>query len=217
MSKTGIVDSSNNVFGLSGNGVVSLTSRASNPNDETVFDYTNILSPLNQDKGVVFPYTPTLQVGHQANYGTYDITHTIYQPQYYISTSNPTISITANFTANDIKEAEYTCAAIQFFKTATKSDFGESRPTTAGTPPPILNLKVYDKNPLHARATPVVVRSMNYTMPEDVNYVECQYGTVPTMMLLALELSVQHSPATVRKNFNISEFSSGSLLNGGFN
>jgi len=57
---------------------------------------------------------------------------------------------------------------------------------------------------------------MNYTMPEDVNYVECEAGVVPTMLLLAVELSVQLSPATVRKKFNIADFSQGNLL-GGFN
>jgi len=221
MSKSGIPNSSLG-FRNSPGAVVSLKPRPGNPfplegaDGFSVRTDYNILGPLVDDGGLVFPYTPTLQVGHQANYGTYDITHTIYQPQYYISTANPSISITANFTSNDLEEARHTAAAIQFLKTCTKSDFGEQNPTTAGTPPPILNLRVYAKNALHAQATPVIVRSMNYTMPEDVNYVECEAGVVPTMLLLAVELSVQLSPATVRKKFNIADFSQGNLL-GGFN
>lgn len=213
MSLSGIPDASTGqpFTTNSVHGVVSLKPKVGNP-----FPLEGILDPLVQDGGLIFPYTPTLQIGHAANYGTYDITHTIYQPQYYISTQSPSISITANFTANDINEARHTAAAIQFLKTCTKSDFGEQRSTTAGTPPPILNLRVYGRNALHAKVTPVIVRSMNYTMPEDVNYVECDAGIVPTMLLLAVELSVQLSPATVRKRFNIDTFSKGNLL-GGFN
>lgn len=209
-----IVDSSNEVgrnFDRSSHGYVGLKIKPGNP-----FPLEGILAPLAIDNGLIFPYTPTLQMGHQANYGTYDVTHTIYQPQYYISTQNPTISITANFTANDVSEAKHTAAAIQFLKTCTKSDFGEERRTTAGTPPPILNLRVYGRNALHAKSTPVIIRSFNYTMPEDVNYVETESGIVPTMLIMSIELAVQLSPATVRKDFNIDQFSKGNLL-GGFN
>lgn len=208
---SGIPDSTDN-HQNSFHGTVSLKVKPGNP-----FPLEGALSPLSADGGLVFPYTPTLQVGHAANYGTYDITHTIYQPQYYISTASPSISITANFTANDIQEAEHTAAAIQFLKTCTKMDYGrQRRGKGAGTPPPILNLRAYSRNALHAKATPVVIRSMNYTMPEDVNYVETANGIVPTMLLLAVELSVQISPATVRDRFNIDTFSKGNLL-GGFN
>ena len=130
-------------FGTSDKNVVALKIKPNNP-----FELEGVLLPLAADKGLVFPYTPTLQVGHATNYGTYDITHTIYQPQYYVS-------------------------------------------------------------------TPVVVRSINYTMPEDVNYVECEYGVIPTMMLIAVELSVQMSPRTVRKDFNINSYAKGGLLGGG--
>jgi len=209
--RSGIQNSSNENKSSDVTGVVSLLVRPNNP-----FTLTETLSPLAADHGLVFPYTPTVMVGHSASYGTYDITHTIYQPQYYISTPNPSISITANFTANSIAEAKHTAAAIQFLKTCTKSDFGESRLTTAGTPPPILSLKIYGGSTLNAQNTPVVVRSMNYTMPEDVNYVETEYGTVPTMLLIACELSVQLSPKTVRKGFDIGKFAQGNSLGGGF-
>jgi len=204
-----IVDSSNNEFIDSYHGSVSLKVKAGNP-----FDLEGILAPLKDDGGLIFPYTPTIQFGHQANYGSYDVTHTAYQPQYFISTQNPSISITANFTANDIKEASHTAAMLHFFKTCTKPDFGEQRRTTAGTPPPILNLRVYGRNALHAKATPVVIRSFNYTLPEDVNYVETEYGIIPTMLVISLELSVQLAPSEVRKQFNINTFAKGNLLGG---
>tara|TARA_R110002074_G_scaffold73529_1_gene168826 strand:+ start:623 stop:1294 length:672 start_codon:yes stop_codon:yes gene_type:complete len=196
-------------------GYVSLTAQKENP-----FPMEGILKPLANSNGgdymggVIFPFTPTMQISHQASYGTYDATHTIYQPNYYINTPSPTISITANFASNDLQEAAYTAAALHFFKTCTKGDFGQQRRETAGTPPPILKLRAYAKNGLHANSTPVVIRSFNYTMQEDVNYVEGDFGIVPTMLVCSLELSVQIAPSKVRKEFNIDTFSKGKM--GGF-
>lgn len=166
--------------------------------------------------GVTFPFTPTMQIGHQASYGTYDATHTVYAPNYYINTPSPTISITANFASNDLEEAAYTAAAIQFFKSCTKPDYGMSAKlrATAGTPPPILILKAYGKNALHSESTPVIIRSFNYTMQEDVNYVEGDFGILPTMLVMSLELSVQMSPNRVRKQFDLHKFASGRLMGG---
>jgi hypothetical protein len=210
MSLISGIPSSDNNFKTNPNNVVALKIKPNNP-----FTLDGVLEPLKADNGLIFPYTPTLQVGHQANYGTYDITHTIYQPQYYVSTQNPTINITANFTANDIREAKHTAAAIQFLKACTKSDFGEGNPTTAGTPPPILSLWAYAGSTLHAKSTPVIVRALNYTLPEDVNYVDTESGTIPTMLLLSVDLSIQMSPRTVRKDFNIQDYARGGLLGGG--
>jgi hypothetical protein len=191
---------------------VSLRVMSGNP-----FGFSGILAPLSLQQGVVFPYTPTIQIGHSANYGSYDITHGFYLPSYYTNTPNPSISITANFTANTTEEAAHTAAAIHFFKTCTKMDYGEQRRTTAGTPPPILKLNIYGGNVLsqvHANNTPVVLRSFNYTLPEDVDYVSGTFGVVPTMVIVSLELTVQMSPGTVRKNFNIETFARGGLLGG---
>ena len=84
-----------------------------------------ILNPLTQDGGVVFPYTPTIQVSHNSNYGTYDVTGSVYQQNYYVNTPNPALSVTALFTCNTEEEARYT--VILYFKTCTKLYFGVPR------------------------------------------------------------------------------------------
>ena len=92
-----------------------------------------LLNPLTQDGGVVFPLTPTIQMSHSANYGTYDVAGSIYQQNYYMNTPNPPMSVTALFPANTEEEARYAAAAIHFFRTCTKSDFGSQAGPTAGT------------------------------------------------------------------------------------
>jgi len=135
----------------------------------------SILAPLlKTGNGVVFPYTPTINWNYQTNYGTYDITHSIYQQNYYINTPNPTASITATFAPQTIDDMAYAVAALQFLKSCTKSDFGaytmEGKINEqAGLPPPVLLMSGYGD--INAKNVPVVIRSVNYTFPDDVDYV----------------------------------------------
>lgn len=178
-----------------------------------------ILNPLKDEGGVVFPFTPTIQVSHNANYGTYDVTGSVYQQNYYVNTPNPALSVTALFTCNTEEEARYTAAALHFFKTCTKSDFGIAAGDKAGTPPPILIFNAYGT--VHAKNVPVVLRSFTYTMPEDTDYVEVDVAgekiSLPTQTIVSVELVPQLPPKMVKDSFSIKRFASGNLLNGGNN
>ena len=187
------------------------------------FNGDGLLAPLldtsGKKLGVEFPLTPTIQMSHSANYGTYDVTGSIYQQNYYINTPNPPMSITALFPANTVDEALYSVAALHFFKSCTKSDFGSQAGATAGTPPPILKFTCYGS--IHASNVPCVIRSFTYTLPEDTDYVEVEIDgevqSVPTLSLLSLELVPQLTPKSVKNNFNIRGFASGELMKGGNN
>lgn len=187
------------------------------------FNGDGLMAPLldtsGKKLGVVFPLTPTIQMSHSANYGTYDVTGSIYQQNYYINTPNPPMSITALFPANTVEEALYSVAALHFFKSCTKSDFGSQAGATAGTPPPILKFTCYGS--IHASNVPCVIRSFTYTLPEDTDYVEVEIDgeiqAVPTLSLLSLELVPQLTPKSVKNDFNIRSFASGELMKGGNN
>lgn len=138
------------------------------PKDQTLLQ-DGLVSPLAKTAGIVFPYTPTIMVGHTAHYGQYDITHGMYQQQFFINSPNPTISLTATFTSQTRSEIAYAIACLTFLKSCTKSDFGEQRRETAGTPPPVLLFSAYGA--AHFKNVPVVVKSVSYTLPEDVDYV----------------------------------------------
>lgn len=185
-----------------------------------------MLGPLMKTgNGVFFPYSPIIQVTHAANYGTFDMTHTNYQPHYYINTPNPTISVQASFTAQSQDDAVYSAAALHFFKSCTKMDFGESNVGsaasgfgTAGTPPPVLLFSAYGN--LHFKNVPVVIKSFSYILPENVDYVTFKYTaaghniTVPTSFIVNLDLGVQHTPSKTRKEFSIQDYYSGHNLSG---
>lgn len=179
-----------------------------------------LLGPLKETNGVVFPYTPSIQVAHAANYGTYDITHSVYQSQYYINTANPNIGLFTTFTAQSQEEAIYMAASLHFFKSCTKSDFGDVNRAgadgglgTAGTPPPVLLFTAYGN--IHFKNVPVVIRSVSYTMPEDVDYITFKYTrdtiSMPTQMLISLDLGVQMAP-TKQREFDLQRYRHGIAL-----
>lgn len=184
---------------------------------------SHLLRPLvfngGKDLGVIFPLTPTIQMSHNASYGTYDVTGSIYQQNYYMNTPNPTMSVTALFPANTEDEARYSVAAIHFFRTCTKSDFGSQAGATAGTPPPILKFNAYGST--HASNIPCIIRNFTYTLPEDTDYVEVEVmgemHAVPTLSLLSVEIVPQLPPKLVKDKFDIRKFASGNLMrnNGG--
>lgn len=171
--------------------------------------------------GVVFPYTPNIQISHEANYGTYDLTHTNYQPHYFVNAVNPTISLTAQMTAQTFEEAAYTAAAMQFFKSCTKMSFGTSKrgnlsaSDRSGMPPPVLILTGYGD--LNIGNVPVIIKNFSYTLPEDVDYItfenDGQNHSVPTSILLSLTFGVQQNPEKM-KDFDIGLYKSGNHLRG---
>lgn len=178
---------------------------------------TGLLAPLtNTSNGVSFPYTPTINMSHSANYGSYDIPGTPYQPNYYVNTPNPQIDLTATFTAQSIVDAKYTAACMQFFKSSLKGDYGQQTRATSGTPPPVLILSSYGS--LHLENTPVILRSYTYTLPEDLDYVtvdiDGKLQTLPTQLLVSLSFTPQYPPSKIRKEFNINSYRAGKA--GGF-
>ena len=129
----------------------------------------DILLPLKATGGVVFPYTPTIQTGYKANYEVSELVHTNYKNYFYKNSSVDDLTITAEFTAQDQKEAQYLLAVMHFFRTVTKMFYGQDKSPNAGTPPPLVFLSgfgayQYDNHP-------VLISSFSYTLPNDVDYI----------------------------------------------
>jgi hypothetical protein len=135
---------------------------------------SGILKPLSATGGVVFPYTPTVQINYQASYDPTMITHSNYKIFQYQGSGIESVTITGQFTAQDVKEASYLLAVIHFFRTVTKMFYGQDQYPKAGTPPPLcflhgLGAYQFDNHPM-------VISSFNYTLPDDVDYIRA--GTV---------------------------------------
>jgi len=136
-----------------------------------------ILLPLAATDGVIFPYTPAIQVQYVASYDPTEVTHSNYKFFSYRGSAVDQISITCEFTAQDTKEAEYLLAVIHFFRSVTKMFYGKDQNPKNGTPPPLcyltgLGTYQFDNHPL-------AITGFTYSLPTDVDYIRAQSASPP--------------------------------------
>ena len=129
-----------------------------------------VLYPLRDSDGVIFPYTPQIDIGYKANYQPYDLTHSNYRGYFYKSSAVDAINIRGTFTAQDTTEANYLLAVIHFFRSVTKMFYGQD--AERGSPPPLTYLSGFGD--YQFREHPCLVSQFNYNLPADVNYIRAQ-------------------------------------------
>ena len=191
-----------------------------------------IMYPLSQTKGLVFPYTPSITIGHAARYGTSQLTHSNYTSYFYEGSEVNSIRIQADFTVQNIDEGQYLMAGIHFMRATTKMFYGESQ--LAGTPPPMVFLNGY--GPAYLPNVPCVVQSFEHTMPADVDYIDIPVATMvsssagsaipassgvltrlPTMSSMSITLQPVYSRANIYDNFTLEKYAQGLLMQGAGN
>jgi hypothetical protein len=126
-----------------------------------------LLKPLMNANGVIFPYTPSIAVNYTANYDKTELTHSNYRGHFYKSSVVGDVTITATFTAQDTAEAQYLLAVIHFFRSVTKMFYGQD--AQRGAPPPLLYLVGLGEFQFNGH--PCVVSNFQYTLPTDVDYI----------------------------------------------
>lgn len=128
-----------------------------------------ILAPLAKTDGILFPYTPGINVTYSANYDDVLPTHSNYRVYQYGSSSVDNIIITCDFTAQDTFEATYLLATIHFLRSMTKMFYGKDENPKPGIPPPLCFL--YGLGEFQFNAHPLVIQNFTYSLPTDVDYI----------------------------------------------
>jgi hypothetical protein len=139
------------------------------PNNTNGQTGTDILYPLYESDGVIFPYTPSITVQYSANYNPQDITHSNYKVYQYQNSSVDTVNITGTFTCQDVFEARYLLAVIHFFRSMTKMFYGQDNDPKNGTPPPLCY--IYGMGGYQFDALPLAITGFTYNLPTDVDYI----------------------------------------------
>ena len=92
------------------------------------FGNDHALAPLNKTDGLVFPFLPSITETHSVSYDASSLVHTNEQYNTYRDTKNVEISLSnCIFTCDTIENAQYALAAIMFFRSYTKMDYGVTR------------------------------------------------------------------------------------------
>ena len=194
-----------------------------------------VMAPLADTNGVIFPYTPDITIAYNTNYSTQRFTHSNFNQLSYENSEVSSISINADFTAQNRSEANYILACIYFFRTATKMFFGQDAGSaSAGNPPVLVFLDGYGEYIF--KRVPCVITQFNHTMPNDVDYIETDNaqgssgdelgffssastgGTstrIPTVCKLNVVLQPVYSKRSLAQ-FNLEDFASGGLVTKGY-
>lgn len=221
-----------------------ITSTAYNNRAKYILGEDGLLKTLfGPTNGLIFPYTPQINMQHNVNYEDVEILHSNLTYQYYKNTPPPLITISADFTADTPENALYMLGAIWFFRSMTKSDFGKKanrgeKQNYAGMPPPVLYLngygKMYDN-------IPVIIKSFDTPFQKDKHYVRVKIDRdnytiidyqhqvdgdifnymdnllydqwLPTEMTMQITLAVQPNLKKAKDQFDLNEYKRGILGN----
>ena len=181
-----------------------------------------LLEILKRTNGVVFPYTPSVTVTHNARYQEQALTHSNYKTYFYEGSDVAAITITGDFSVQNRDDGLYLLAAIYYFRSCTKMFFGND--SLAGNPPPIVFLDGYGD--FYFPHVSCVVTSFQHSMPADVDYLEVTYSDrssqfgstqlvrLPTTSQITITVQPVYSRRNVHNNMTLTSFSQGKLLNG---
>ncbi len=176
-----------------------------------------LMAPLAQTDGVVWPYTPNINVSYSASYAGQNPSHTNFTQQSYGMSSVDQISVVGQFTANNPEEAKYLLATLQFLKSATKSFYGQDQ--NRGTPPPVLRFSAHGQNMF--KSVPVVITNTVQDFENSVDYIEASVNSgsgqlsditrVPTLMTINVTLQPVVSRAA-QQRFSLERYAKGHLV-----
>ena len=195
-----------------------------------------VISPLIDTEGMVFPYTPTVLIQHDANYDMLAPVHNNYPFPVYQGSSMQQITINGEFIVQTPEEARYWVAAVHYLRSITKMDYGQN---SSGNPPPTVRLNGYGDFVFNN--IPVVVTMFSIELPQDVDYIstalEVQdltntqtiatpagpqqastagtaFSYVPTVSLMSVTLQPIYSRSQVER-FDLNKFVQGDYLDNG--
>lgn len=163
---------------------------------------------------MIFPFNPTILLGHSANYSQIAPTHSNYPYNAYENSQVDNITITGEFFVENQDDAKYWVAVLHFLRTITKMYYGDSNPQ--GNPPPICRLSGYGPHVLNN--IPIVVQNFTTDLPADVDYISCQMPTgetnyVPTQSQFTVTVMPTYSRRSTAR-FNLQQFAEGGFVNG---
>lgn len=163
---------------------------------------------LSLTRGLVFPFTPNMNISSKANYSTIDPVHSNFPFQAYKNSQVDDITISGEFPAETSVDGEYYLEATMFLRSATKMFYGEGN--FAGNPPIICTLSGY--GPMLLNNIPVVVKAFSIELKDDVNYIEVNVNEKSTWVPVLSTLTVTLMPVYNRerlRTFNLQNFAAG--------
>ena len=133
------------------------------------FRTSPVLKPLKDAGGLIFPYTPAIQIQQQTTYNTVSPIHNNYGFNAFKGSDPGTITITAPMYVEDSTNALYWIAMVHYLRSISKMFSGND--PKSGNPPPIVKLNGYGSYVF--KNVPVVITGFSLQLEKDVDYISC--------------------------------------------
>lgn len=174
---------------------------------------------------VMWPFTPQVTINYTAAYESVHTVQTNIATPTYSNSNVSDLSVSGEFVANTLADANYVYAVIHFLKSATKSfNMAEKDEAKRGSPPPVLYFSYLGAGGFNMM--PVVITSFNMTYPKEVDYVSTGFNMENSMIPAECTISVTLMPAYDRATmagttkggtqYSTGAFVNGDLIKGGF-
>jgi hypothetical protein len=134
------------------------------------FRTSPVLKPLKDAGGLIFPYTPQINIQSGANYTKESVTHSNFAFHAFKNSEPGSIELTAPLNVEDSKQALYWIAAVHYLRSVSKMFAGND--PKAGNPPPIVFLNGYGN--FVFKNVPVVITKFTVNLPQDCDYISCE-------------------------------------------
>lgn len=180
----------------------------------------SILGIIKQSNGLIWQYTPSITYSAGATYSSAQMQGMNYPINTYNQSTVEAFSVSSEFTANDVYEAQYMLAAITFLKVCTKSYFGDIAAAQGryGTPPPVMLFEYLGDHMFNK--VPVVVTNYSFSFADDVDYVPVEWDEtmtyMPTVARVDITLQPTYNPTKLRTKFDLEKIKSGEAYKHGF-
>ena len=141
----------------------------------SVFERSELMKPLINTGGMMFPYTPTIILSHSANYNQVAPIHNNYPFFAYQNSQVDQLVITGQFYSQNGLEASYWVACLHYLRTVTKMQHGSDQ-DGRGNPPPVVELSGYGDYVFNK--VPVIIANFTVDMPNEVDYIATGFNPI---------------------------------------
>ena len=177
---------------------------------------------LDKHPAIIWPFTPQVGINYTANYDSIQTQQTNIATPAYTHSNVSDISVSGEFVANTLGDANYLYACIHFLKSATRSFNASDKLGKRGDPPVVLTFNYLGSGGFNNM--PVVISAFNMSYPKEVDYVACSIGSINSMVPAECTISVTLMPAfsrihlsgrTTAEAYSTERFIKGDLIEGG--
>jgi len=165
-----------------------------------MYSGSSLLAPLRKTGGLVFPYTPTVNIVHTANYNAITPTHTNYPIQTYRNSSVDQITVSAQFFNETEEEGRYWLGVLHYLRSVTKMAYGSGNGDIQGSPPPVVKFSGYGDYVFNN--VPVVVQNFTIDLAPDTDYISVNAGGASSSLTSALSTIENIAGGSIPKSGN---------------